>query len=159
MQEPSIQARKLNLLFLVRQINRNYVSPAAMKQSPIRLNAVKLTPKTLAQILRMTAVQIYTGFRRVRGLDHMTVSEMLETMHENDLFVIFSEFSKVVHILAVIPATSCSAERSFSALRQLKTYRLRSTIGQKRVSNIALISSYCVIVRVRVVLKRTVVGD
>ena len=31
----------------------------------------------------------------------------------------------VVHILAVIPATSCSAERSFSALRRLKTY-LRS---------------------------------
>ena len=29
----------------------------------------------------------------------MTVPEMLETMHENDLFVIFSVFSKVVHIL------------------------------------------------------------
>ena len=33
-------------------------------------------------------------------------------MHENDLFDLFPEFSKVVHILAVIPATSCSAERS-----------------------------------------------
>ena len=41
----------------------------------------------------------------------------------------------VVHILAVIPAASCSAERSFSALRRLKTY-LRSTIGQQRVSNV-----------------------
>ena len=40
----------------------------------------------------------------------------------------------VVHILAVIPATSCSAERSFSALRGLKTY-LRSTMGQQRVSS------------------------
>ena len=48
------------------------------------------------------------------------------------------EFGTVVHILAVIPATSCSAERSFSALRILKTY-LRSTMGQQRVSNIALI--------------------
>ena len=36
-------------------------------------------------------------------------------MQKNDLFDIFPEFSKVVHILAVIPATSrCSAERSFS---------------------------------------------
>ena len=69
----------------------------------------------------------------------MTVSEMLETMHENDQFDIFPEFSKVVHILAVIPATSCSAERSFSTSRRLKTY-LRSTMGQKRVSNIALIN-------------------
>ena len=48
------------------------------------------------------------------------------------------EFATVVHILEVIPATSCSAERSFSALRILKTY-LRCTMGQQRVSNIALI--------------------
>ena len=41
----------------------------------------------------------------------------------------------VVHILAVIPATSCSAERSFSALRRLKTY-LHNTIGQQRVINV-----------------------
>ena len=70
----------------------------------------------------------------------MTVSEMLQTMHENDLFDMFPEFSSVVHILAVIPATSCSAERSFSGLRKLKIY-LRSTMEQQRVSNIALIDT------------------
>ena len=83
--------------------------------------------------------KMYASFRRVRGLGYMTVSEMLETMHENDLFDMLPEFSNVVHILAVIPATSCSAERSFSTLRRLKTY-LRSTMGQQRVSNIALIN-------------------
>ena len=56
----------------------------------------------------------------------MTVSEMLETMHENDLFDMFSEFSYLVHIPAVMPATSRSVQRSFIALRRLKTY-LRST--------------------------------
>ena len=61
---------------------------------------------------------MHASFRRVRGLGYMTVSEMLGAMQENDLFDIFPELSKVVHILAVIPATSrCSAERSFSALR------------------------------------------
>ena len=40
---------------------------------------------------------------------NMNVSEMLETMRENDLFVIFPEF------FTVITGTSCSAERSFSA--------------------------------------------
>ena len=54
--------------------------------------------------------KMYLSFRRVRGLGYMTVSEMRETMHDNDLLNIFPEFSKVVHILAVIPATSCSAE-------------------------------------------------
>ena len=53
--------------------------------------------------------KMYASFRRVRGLGYTTVSEMLQTMHENDLFDMFPEFSSVVHILAVIPATSCSA--------------------------------------------------
>ena len=48
------------------------------------------------------------------------------------------ELSKAINILAVIPATSCSAERSFSSLRRLKTY-LRNTMGQERLSNLALI--------------------
>ena len=43
----------------------------------------------------------------VCGLDHITVPEMLETMHENDLFDMFPVFSNVVHILGVIPATLC----------------------------------------------------
>ena len=47
----------------------------------------------------------------------MTVSEMLRVMHENDLFDTFPECSIVVHILAVIPVTSCSTERSSSPLR------------------------------------------
>ena len=84
--------------------------------------------------------KMYASFRRVRGLGYMTVSKMLETMHENDLFDMLREFSSVVHILAVIPATSWSPERSFSALRRLKTY-LRSTMGQQRVSTIALINT------------------
>ena len=60
--------------------------------------------------------KMYASFRRVRGLGYMTVPEMLETMHENDLFDIFPVFSNVVHILGVLPATLCSAERSVSAL-------------------------------------------
>ena len=66
--------------------------------------------------------KMYASFRRVRGLGYITVPEMLETMYENDLFDRFPLFSNV------IPATLCSAERSFSALRRLKTY-LRSTMG------------------------------
>ena len=83
---------------------------------------------------------MFASFHRVRGLGYMTVSEILEIVYENDLFDMFPEFSNVAHILVVIPATSCSGERSFSALRKLKTY-IRSTMGQQRVSNITLINS------------------
>ena len=67
------------------------------------------------------------------------VSEMLGLMHENDLFDTFPECSKVVLVLAVIPATSCSTERSSSPLRRLKTY-LCGTMKQQRVSDTALIN-------------------
>ena len=53
---------------------------------------------------------MYVSFRRVRGSGHMTVSEMLSVMYENDLFGSFPKCSKVVHIVAVIPATSCSTD-------------------------------------------------
>ena len=59
---------------------------------------------------------MYESFRRVSGLGYMTVSEMLGSNAGEDLFDIFPEFSKVVHILVVIPATSrCSAERSLGS--------------------------------------------
>ena len=48
------------------------------------------------------------------------------------------ELSKAIQIYTVIPATSCSAERSFSALRRLKTY-LRNTMVQDRLSSLAIL--------------------
>ena len=55
--------------------------------------------------------KMYARFCRVRGLSYMTVPEILETMHKNDVFDMFPVFSNVIHILGVIPATLCSAER------------------------------------------------
>ena len=49
-------------------------------------------------------------------------------------------FNQVANILATIPATSCSAERSFSALRRMKTY-LRSTMGQTRLNSLAILNT------------------
>ncbi|CAH3126528.1 unnamed protein product, partial [Porites lobata] len=66
--------------------------------------------------------ELYASFRQVRGLDYMTVPEMV---HENDLF-------------NIIPTCLRTRLRAFIALGRVKTY-LRSTMGQQRVSNIALI--------------------
>jgi hypothetical protein len=50
---------------------------------------------------------------------------------------LFSQVSILVRLMLVSPASSCEAERSFSALRRLKTY-LRSTMTQKRLNNIVV---------------------
>ena len=44
----------------------------------------------------------------------------------------------LVHIM-VLPVTTCEAERSFSALRRIKTY-LHSTMSQERLSGLALLN-------------------
>lgn len=46
---------------------------------------------------------------------------------------------KLLQIMATLPVTSCSSERSFSTLRRLKTY-LRSTMGTERLNGLALLN-------------------
>lgn len=47
---------------------------------------------------------------------------------------LFSEVTKVVRLLLVMPASNASSERAFSAMRRVKTY-LRSTMTQKRLNH------------------------
>lgn len=51
--------------------------------------------------------------------------------------LMFPTVEALVRLLLVNPASSASAERSFSSLRRLKTY-IRSTCGQLRLNNIAM---------------------
>ena len=44
---------------------------------------------------------------------------------------------KLIRLLLTLPVSSVAAERSFSALRRLKTW-LRSTIGQERLNAVAI---------------------
>ena len=51
----------------------------------------------------------------------------------------FPELSKAYSIALAIPISSCTAERSFSALKRVKT-RLRSTMMQERLDGLLLIA-------------------
>ena len=68
-----------------------------------------------------------------------TASDATEVLYENQLFDLLPVNSKLASIFASIPASSATAERSFSTLRRLKTY-LRSTMGQNRVSSLAILN-------------------
>ena len=64
---------------------------------------------------------------------------IVKRMYENGVSEVLPVLYKVFSILVTIPATSCSAERSFSALRRLKAY-LRSTMGDRRLNSLGLIN-------------------
>ncbi len=48
---------------------------------------------------------------------------------------LFSQVIKVARTLLVVPATNSISERSFSAMRRIKTY-LRSTMLQERLNSV-----------------------
>ncbi|KAI4817225.1 hypothetical protein KUCAC02_009501 [Chaenocephalus aceratus] len=51
----------------------------------------------------------------------------------------FPTLKAVLQVALTIPVSSCSCERSFSALRRLHTW-LRSTMGQERLNDLAIMS-------------------
>ena len=55
---------------------------------------------------------------------------------------LITESMKLIRLLLTIPASSCTAERSFSALRRLKNY-LRSSMKANRLNHLSLIHVHC----------------
>ncbi|XP_066948596.1 zinc finger MYM-type protein 1-like [Macrobrachium rosenbergii] len=72
-------------------------------------------------------------FHNLEGVDLNTANTVIRYLYSNALCETLPHLSEMAKNLATLPATSCSAERSFSCLRRLKTY-LRSTMDQDRVS-------------------------
>lgn len=56
------------------------------------------------------------------------------------------EYVKLLKLLLTLPVSICTAERSFSALRRLKTYT-RSTMNQDRLNHVALLNVHCDLAR------------
>jgi regulator of extracellular matrix RemA (YlzA/DUF370 family) len=70
---------------------------------------------------------------------YSSTDEAAEVMRNAEPAVrqLFGQIETLLRLLIVVPATSCEAERSFSALRRLKTW-LRSTMSQRRLNSIAV---------------------
>ena len=54
---------------------------------------------------------------------------------------LLSEVCKVMKLVLVLPATTATAERSFSKMKLIKTY-LRSTMSQKRLNHFMILGVY-----------------
>lgn len=64
--------------------------------------------------------------------DILSVFKLLDSM-------MFPSLKAILQVALTIPVSSCSCERSFSALRRLHTW-LRSTMGQERLNELAVLS-------------------
>ncbi|XP_065224105.1 zinc finger MYM-type protein 1-like [Planococcus citri] len=72
----------------------------------------------------------------LRGL---TIHGLYKYLMSSGLSVALSEVVKLCNLIITIPVTSASTERSFSALKRIKT-ALRSTQGEERLSGLTVLS-------------------
>lgn len=67
------------------------------------------------------------------------IFEIIKFMRLNKLDLGLKETYKLAKLIATIPSTTASEERTFSALKRIKTY-CRSTQGQDRLSSLGILS-------------------
>ena len=89
-------------------------------------------------LLLSTHLQIFS--QTFKPVGKVCVSDLLSffrgcTPGQLDLM---SQVSKLVGLLLVMPATNAESERTFSAVRRIKTY-LRSTMSQQRLNHLMLL--------------------
>jgi len=67
------------------------------------------------------------------------VSTIIDIMCDNDVIRgLFSQVDVLLRLYLTIPLSNATAERSFSALRRLKTY-LRSSMSQQRLNHLMIL--------------------
>ena len=64
---------------------------------------------------------------------------MLNYIYSEKLLDLYSNLSIVLRLLLTLPVTVASGERSFTALKLIKTY-MRSTMSQERLTGLAVTS-------------------
>ena len=77
---------------------------------------------------------------RFSNINTVTLSDIVKVFQEMKPTsrLLFSEIVTVLKLVLVMPATNATSERSFSALRRLKTY-LRSTMTQERLNHLMIL--------------------
>jgi len=81
----------------------------------------------------------FLGFPKTIEKPPMTISGLCELLHDNGLQDLYPYVGIALRIFLTMPASNCSAERSFSALRRMKNY-LRSRMTHERLNWSAVLS-------------------
>ena len=69
---------------------------------------------------------------------NVKISDIKKFMKQPGKRELLSEIHEVLKLILVIPATNASSERSFSALKRVKTY-MRTTMSQDRLNNLMML--------------------
>lgn len=87
-------------------------------------------------------LQMFHDITSQKGVNISSLSDIVDYLRtDKPLSALLTELVKGVMLLLTVPVTSCTAERSFSGLRRLKTY-IRSTMSQTRLNHVAVLNCH-----------------
>ena len=119
-----------------------YFSFDFKSQSTLSTEGIVIRAKALIEIypcdLEDAFIDEFLLFSRMFA-DSKSVAEMISSQIADKLVSSFPNVNIAFRIYLSIFGTSCEGERSFSKLKIIKNY-LRSTMGQSRLSSLALLS-------------------
>lgn len=117
-------------------------SPAESVQSP----NIKCVIDAFGDDLNEARLQLHLSM--LRDLCHYNIptpltvtciGDVVKLLQKNDGWKdLFPEVVTFLRLFLTLPVTTCTAERSFSCLRRLKTF-LRSTMKQERLNHVAVL--------------------
>jgi len=97
---------------------------------------------TLAAQLTILHAAVANRLQTQSAVERLTVMEVANVLKNTDgAQQLLDQVWRLTKLLLVVPATSATAERSFSALRRVKTY-LRATIGQTRLNSVLILNCH-----------------
>ena len=97
---------------------------------------------TLAAQLTILHAAVANRLQTQSAVERLTVMEVANVLKNTDgAQQLLDQVWRLTKLLLVVPATSAIAERSFSALRRVKTY-LRATIGQTRLNSVLILNCH-----------------
>ena len=95
--------------------------------------------------LAKTQIALLPGIATSLGYDQkcFTIADLISFLKslEHSQRILLSEVVKIAKLLLVMPATNAISERSFSALKRVKTY-LRSTTTDSRLNNLLVLHTH-----------------
>ena len=72
----------------------------------------------------------------------MTITRLSDLVTADETTrLLLSELNHAVRLILIVPLTTCTAKRSFSQLRRLKSY-LRSTMTRARLNHVAMLNCH-----------------
>jgi len=91
-------------------------------------------------VLKLQLETLKTGFEHQGNSETVTLHEVLKYLRSLSpaMRCMFSEVVTLAKLILVMPATNATSERTFSALRRVKTY-LRSTMTQNRLNSLMIL--------------------